>query len=43
VVVGTYSSVYIASPVLLWLSGVSASPAAAPKISEPTRAAAAVR
>jgi SecD/SecF fusion protein len=25
VVVGTYSSVYVASPVLLWLSGVSAS------------------
>jgi SecD/SecF fusion protein len=26
IVVGTYSSVYIASPVLLWLSGVSAAP-----------------
>ena len=26
--VGTYSSIYIAAPVLLWLSGVSAAPAA---------------
>jgi SecD/SecF fusion protein len=27
IVTGTYSSVYIASPVVLWLSGVSAAPA----------------
>jgi SecD/SecF fusion protein len=27
IIVGTYSSVYIASPVVLWLSGVSAAPA----------------
>jgi SecD/SecF fusion protein len=30
VVVGTYSSIYVASPMLLWLSGVSAAPAEAP-------------
>ena len=26
IVTGTYSSVYVASPVVLWLSGVSAAP-----------------
>ena len=26
IIVGTYSSIYIAAPVLLWLSGVSAAP-----------------
>jgi len=35
VVVGTYSSIYVASPVLLWLSGVSAAPE--PKLETSTR------
>ena len=35
VVAGTYSSVYVASPVLLWLSGVSAAPE--PKLEAATR------
>ncbi len=37
VVVGTYSSIYVASPILLWLSGVSAAPPRAKPIEAPTR------